>query len=238
MILKQLLVTFVVLLSSLTVFAAPQIEIGEPEFYFGKFKEGGVDTIKHSFIVKNIGDQPLTIEDVKTTCGCTIVDFDKTISPKSEGKVLMAVEVGKKWRNNIKKTIYVFSNSEEKSQQPLSISMDIIGLITLSKKTLRLENATKRKPLTFEIITEMNNLKIEAVKFADKTKSKKNFPDFIINKVNFKIIKHSGPDKKGFHTYVLAVYPAKPVPEKRRGNFTILTNHPEKPKIDIYGSIE
>lgn len=41
----------------------PQISIEEQEFDFKEVKQG--DIIEHSFIVKNVGDQPLEIKSVK-----------------------------------------------------------------------------------------------------------------------------------------------------------------------------
>jgi len=34
--------------------------------------------VKHTFVYKNNSDKPLAIETVRTTCGCTAVDWDET----------------------------------------------------------------------------------------------------------------------------------------------------------------
>ncbi len=57
----------------------------EPTFDLGTLVKG--DTVIHSFVLKNTGKEPLTIERVAPSCGCTVAEFDKTIPPGGEGKV-------------------------------------------------------------------------------------------------------------------------------------------------------
>ncbi len=48
--------------------------------------------IKHTFIIKNIGDDVLKIDKVRVSCGCTIIKIkDKTILPG--GKTELKVEL-------------------------------------------------------------------------------------------------------------------------------------------------
>ncbi|HSB94007.1 MAG TPA: DUF1573 domain-containing protein [Flavitalea sp.] len=52
------------------------------EFDFGKMKMG--DSIEHTFELRNTGQAPVVIENVKASCGCTTVDWMK--SPIAAGK--------------------------------------------------------------------------------------------------------------------------------------------------------
>jgi hypothetical protein len=45
-------------------FAAPKLVIKEEIFDFHEVMEG--QTLEHDFVIRNQGDQPLTIQDVKT----------------------------------------------------------------------------------------------------------------------------------------------------------------------------
>lgn len=56
-----------------------------PTFDLGTLVKG--DTVIHSFVLKNTGKEPLAIERVAPSCGCTVAEFDKTIPPGGEGKV-------------------------------------------------------------------------------------------------------------------------------------------------------
>lgn len=59
-----------------------KIEFAEPVFEFGQVKEGA--KVSHTFTLKNTGDAPLIIADVKASCGCTQPEFSK--SPVLPGK--------------------------------------------------------------------------------------------------------------------------------------------------------
>ena len=58
--------------------AAPeltQIEFVEDSYDFGKITQG--DVVKHTFTLKNAGDHPLILENVKPSCGCTALDWPR-----------------------------------------------------------------------------------------------------------------------------------------------------------------
>lgn len=68
--------------------AAPltTISFKEVEFDFGKIKQG--ETVKHVFEFTNTGTNPLILENVKPSCGCTALDWPKEpIAPGKTGKI-------------------------------------------------------------------------------------------------------------------------------------------------------
>lgn len=52
-----------------------EIEVLEKDFDFGNLKDG--DVVKHDYVVKNIGKEPLLIAKIQTSCGCTAPSFPK-----------------------------------------------------------------------------------------------------------------------------------------------------------------
>lgn len=64
--------------------AAPLTTIGieAPDHDFGEIKEG--DVVKHTFRITNTGTNPLILENVKPSCGCTALDYPK--EPIAPGK--------------------------------------------------------------------------------------------------------------------------------------------------------
>ncbi len=55
-------------------------------FDFGKIKEG--KTVEHTFKFINNGKTPLLINDVRSTCGCTIPSWPKeAVDPGKKGKI-------------------------------------------------------------------------------------------------------------------------------------------------------
>lgn len=81
------------------------------EIDFGKVKEG--DTIRKSFMIKNVSDVPLKIKNVKSSCGCTIAKLKDSVvyqNKSTEIKVHFIADshnVGK-----IRKSIIVDSNTK------------------------------------------------------------------------------------------------------------------------------
>ncbi|MFN8396591.1 MAG: DUF1573 domain-containing protein [Bacteroidia bacterium] len=68
--------------------AAPltTISFKEVEFDFGKIKQG--ETVKHVFEFTNTGTNPLILENVKPSCGCTALDWPHDpIAPGKTGKI-------------------------------------------------------------------------------------------------------------------------------------------------------
>ena len=47
----------------------------ERVFDFGEVREG--EMVKHDFVMKNIGRQPIYIHDATSTCGCTVPEINK-----------------------------------------------------------------------------------------------------------------------------------------------------------------
>jgi hypothetical protein len=87
---KKLLLGFLAL-SSATVFAQTKkaddiAKLNVETYDFGKIKQNVPATA--TFVVTNIGTEPLFIEDAKPTCGCTISDYTKTpIDPGKTGTI-------------------------------------------------------------------------------------------------------------------------------------------------------
>lgn len=58
----------------------------EDSFDFGTIVEG--TQVEHTFVFTNTGDQPLILNQVSASCGCTTPEFSKTpIAPGAEGHV-------------------------------------------------------------------------------------------------------------------------------------------------------
>ena len=77
---------------------------------------------KATFILKNVGDKPLVIQDVATSCGCTTVAYSK--EPALPGKEIdLEVVYKAEHPEHFDKTITVYCNTEN-SPLVLKISGD------------------------------------------------------------------------------------------------------------------
>lgn len=55
---------------------APMIDVDNPVHDSGRLF--GVSAVTHGFIISNLGDEPLSILDVRTSCGCTTTALSKS----------------------------------------------------------------------------------------------------------------------------------------------------------------
>lgn len=88
----------------------PIVEFENAEHDFGEIINGTpVETV---FKYKNIGDAPLVITNIKSTCGCTVPqDWDKKpLAPGGEGQ--FTVKFNGRGANKIGKTITLITNSK------------------------------------------------------------------------------------------------------------------------------
>lgn len=89
---------------------------------YGEIKKGS-DGIR-VFEFTNTGDAPLIIEDVKSSCGCTVPKKpEEPVLPGETGKI--EVKYNTKIVGPIRKTITVYSNAEE-SVKALKIKGTVI----------------------------------------------------------------------------------------------------------------
>lgn len=86
----------------------PRITFTETEYDFGTIKYGG--NAVHYFVFSNTGKVPLAIQNVRSSCGCTVPEWPKA-PIRSGAKDSLRVEYNTKVRGAFNKTITVQSNA-------------------------------------------------------------------------------------------------------------------------------
>lgn len=77
---------------------------------FGKFEEEKVQSA--SFVFTNVGTEPLVLQQVITSCGCTAADYTKTpIAPGKTGQVNITYNGRGKYPGHFKRPITIRSNA-------------------------------------------------------------------------------------------------------------------------------
>ncbi|MFN0060222.1 MAG: DUF1573 domain-containing protein [Planctomycetota bacterium] len=64
----------------------------EQEYSWGKVLQG--ETIKHAFQFFNDSDEVIEIFEIKPSCGCADVQFDKTIAARASGTITVTIDTG------------------------------------------------------------------------------------------------------------------------------------------------
>jgi hypothetical protein len=119
--------------------AAPKIEVAATTHDFGKVDEG--ENVKFAFKLTNKGKAPLTIENVRTSCGCTAATpKDKTIAPGASSELAVSFDTrGRPGKN--RKVITVTSNDPENATTRLEIMADVEPTLAFEARHVRLNPA-------------------------------------------------------------------------------------------------
>jgi len=100
--------------------AAPVLSVENPIYDFGNVVEGNVVT--HPFVLTNTGDQPITVSQVVTSCGCTTTTLtNKTLAPGASVSMDVALDTRGFGGQTIVKLIKVYSNAP--ADNPLVLQM-------------------------------------------------------------------------------------------------------------------
>jgi len=98
---------------------------------FGTIKEED-GTVEYTFKFKNNGNQPLLINTVRSSCGCTVAEWSKEpIPPGSEGSIKVGYNPLRR-PGAFRKSITVVSNARENS----TLNLYIVGLVEPKPKTI------------------------------------------------------------------------------------------------------
>jgi len=90
-----------------------KIEFENKVFDFGTILEG--EQVSYTFKFKNVGDCPLVIKEVNTSCGCTVPEYDKKpIEPNGTGAINIKFDSNGK-KGTQYKTIRVITNTIEEN---------------------------------------------------------------------------------------------------------------------------
>ncbi len=160
---------FFLLGADMVLAGQPQISVTRGLMEIASVKAGKDAEVRYSF--SNLGDAPLVISDVKTTCGCTVAELSaKTIPPGGDGYVRVVFHAEKR-RELTQKYIYLYTNdpSHPKVQLTLQAQVDtdvdwspdslaanwpihdgVVGTVTIQSYSM--------KDLTFSPPTSQNGL--------------------------------------------------------------------------------
>jgi hypothetical protein len=130
---KKLSFVFVMCLVSMTLksqYSITALKFSETQHDFGIFREeAGRQTF--NFIVTNIGNQPLVIQKVTASCGCTTPEWTRQpIAPGGQGKVTAIYDPANR-PGVFDKTLTVYTNTK-----PAATTLTIKGEVTPREKTV------------------------------------------------------------------------------------------------------
>jgi hypothetical protein len=90
--------------------AAPKAVAVEPTKDLGVVSQGS--KVTHEFVIKNEGNAPLVLHDVRPGCGCTVAEYDEKIAPGGSGTVKAVMDTSD-FAGAIAKGLTVFTNDPQ-----------------------------------------------------------------------------------------------------------------------------
>lgn len=193
-------------------------EFLKPNHDFGEQWVGG--KLKHTFEVRNTGQEPFNILNVRPSCGCTLAgSYDKVVQPGEIGKIPISVDT-KKLYGKFKKSIRVTTNATGNENTTLTIAGEVKHYVEISPRYINFRELkpNEAKDLTIKLT---NNVEQPLELTLENAKLDDSFTAEIVEKVpgkEFEVIVHAKPP-----------YTGKRVLKQLR----VKTNNPEQPQVTI-----
>jgi hypothetical protein len=133
-----------------SAFAAPDLQVETPTFNFGEIFQG--EKVPHVFEFTNQGDEVLKIDRVRSSCGCTaVLVSEKNIPPGGKGE-LKANFDSARFRGNISKTIYIYSNDPVRPTMQLHIKGSVKEIVAVEPLQINFGKVEAGKPVTSTVV--------------------------------------------------------------------------------------
>jgi hypothetical protein len=139
---KRITILLLALLGSLVALpalaAGPKIAVEQADFDFGQIFQG--EKVEHTFRFQNAGDEPLIIDRVRSSCGCTAALLSTKIIAAGDVAELKATFDSARFRGAVVKTIYLYSNDPVQQVTELHVRGTVKQEIVMVPARLDLQN--------------------------------------------------------------------------------------------------
>ncbi|OHB29924.1 MAG: hypothetical protein A2X84_01755 [Desulfuromonadaceae bacterium GWC2_58_13] len=133
--------------------AGPKMAMEKADFDFGQIFQG--EKVEHSFRFQNAGDEPLIIDRVRSSCGCTATLLSTKIIAAGDVADLKATFDSTRFSGAVVKTIYLYSNDPVQQVTELHMRGTVKQEIILTPPRLDLQNLVVGAPK--EIVVRLSN---------------------------------------------------------------------------------
>ena len=132
---KHFLLILAALLLPAAALAAPHLQAEAPAHDFGRLTEGS--KTEHTFRFQNTGDQPLIINKVRSSCGCTaaLLSSDR-LAPGEWGELKTRFN-SRGFQGTVNKTVTLYSNDPEQPTTKFRLHAKVLKELFVQPKRLR-----------------------------------------------------------------------------------------------------
>lgn len=203
----------------------PVIDITNKIQDFGTVPKGQM--IKATFQVKNTGDAPLEINQVRPTCGCTVANFTRTVAPGGAGTITADVDTTA-FTGPITKAVLVFSNDPATPQVNLVIKADVRAFVeVLPRPLLIFTNVLQGEAATQKVVlasADGSDFKVESAAATSGP-----------YQLSYRQLegKERIPDRKGSQWELTVTVPANAPEGMLNQRIMVKTTSPKAPEVTI-----
>ncbi len=185
----------------------PKIVVDEKSYDFGKVKEG--TNVEHVYKIKNEGEGELVIENVRSSCGCTVAQpTSKNVPPGGESEIKATFRTAGRG-GKTRKTITVKSNDPVTPTLVLSIQGEIETDVAVKPRSIWLGQLKKRTKGTADFTVEVSDperIKVTSVKVEDRAFTIKKLEGDAAGTAKYQITFRGGVKLGPISTRVLVEY--------------------------------
>jgi hypothetical protein len=112
----------------------------------------GDETVSFQVLLRNEGDATLVIDEVSTSCGCTVAFLPDSILDAGESVLMSGDFATRKMEGEVRKAIFLSTNDPYRARAVIMVRIWVQRTLTLSTSTVNFSNAdpeggTERKVL-------------------------------------------------------------------------------------------
>ena len=230
----RMLLAMVIVIFPAATFSSPEMKVDSADFNAGIVREGAVQLVKHTYIVRNTGDSALIISEVRPGCGCTTAGFDSVIQPGKTGRINVVVNAEHFGEGEFQKRVTVTSNAEKSSPFILIITGVKRNIVSTEPDAVRFEAG--REPDTgVTFAPTQTNEPMNWRSSIPLSFSFTRMPDSIRAASPAKVPGASAEPQLA--VYKLKITRSPGSKEDEYGNLTISTTLPDKPEVKISAMI-
>lgn len=119
------------------------VEENPSSYAFGAVLQG--DLVKHDFMIKNAGKEPLELKKVKACCGSFIENYSRTIQPGQEGKISILMMTEKYGGRAIQGTIRAETNDPKNPEIQIHISLPVLEFAIIDPYKIILTGSSREE---------------------------------------------------------------------------------------------
>lgn len=214
----------------------PRVVVPETEHDFGRMDAS--ETGEYSFVVRNRGDAPLTLEGGDTTCRCTVSEIaHPRVPPGGETTVTLA------WRFDdrlgpFEQRAYIDTNDSDQPRVALTVRGEITRALRADPDALALGSLLPDQPKTAEVhLLAYGDEPLEVVEAAPSDTAAARFFAVEVQPLPPQFLQEDGTATSGA-MLALTVKPGLP-PGGFRQTIRVRTNLPAAPELEIpvYGTV-